>query len=73
MGNNPLHHEMEQVDKLVTRILNTAKKKVEGMRRNVPCSKEKEKRRSVVLCLKEVLRLKRGIAIDDGMMEKNKT
>ena len=53
--NNPLNHVMEQVDKLITRILNTARKKVEGMRRNMPHSKEKEKRRSMLLCLKEML------------------
>ena len=72
MGNNQLNHEMEQVDKLVTRMLNTARKKAEGMRRDVPHSKEKEKR-YVALCLKEVLRLKRGIAGDEVMMKKRKS
>ena len=40
------------------------------MRRNAQCSKEKEKRRSMVLCLKAVLRMRRGIAVDKGMMGK---
>ena len=35
MGNNPLHHEIEQLDKMITRILNTARNKVEGMRWNM--------------------------------------
>ena len=50
-----------------------ARKRVEDMRRDVPHSKEKEKRISVVLSSKAVLRLKRGIAVDDGMMEKRRS
>ena len=41
--NNPFHHEMEQVHALITSMLNLIRKKVEGMRRNVSCSKEKDK------------------------------
>ena len=41
MENNLLNHEMEQVDMLITRTANPERKKMEGMRHNVPCSKEK--------------------------------
>ena len=51
--NNTLNYEMEQVDRLIRRFLNAARKKVEEMRRNIPCSKEKETRRSMTLCLKQ--------------------
>ena len=43
MVNNILHHEIEKVDMITTRMLSTARKNVEGMRRNAPCSKGKEK------------------------------
>ena len=73
MENNPLHHEIEQVDMVITRILNTARKKVKRIiRHNVPYSKGKEIRRSEVLCLKTVIILKRGIVVDDGIVEKKK-
>ena len=68
MGNNPLNHEMEQAHKFITRTLNTAIKKLEGIRLNMPCSKEKGKRRSVALHLRAVLRLKRGIVVDEEIM-----
>ena len=70
IGSNPLNYEMEKVHELTTRTLNAARKKVEGMARNAPCSKEKEKRRPMALCLKAVLQMKRGIAADKGMTEK---
>ena len=43
MVNNPLYHEMEKVDKTITRMLNTARNKVEGLRRNMQRSKDREK------------------------------
>lgn len=45
-----LNKEIEKVDKLITQILNTATKKVEGMKRSIPYSYEKERidRKSVV-------------------------
>ena len=55
---------------LITKILNAERENVEGMGRNVPCSKEKGIGRSAVLCLKVVIRLKIGIVTDDRMIEK---
>ena len=43
------HYYMEKIDKLLMRIFNVALRKVEGIKRNVPYSSEKEKRRANVL------------------------
>ena len=37
------HQQLELINELITRTLNAATRKVEGMKRNVPCSKEKQK------------------------------
>ena len=50
-------------------ILNTATKKIEGMRRTIPYSQEKEKRRSMVLYCKMKLRQLKGVAIDVDLMQ----
>ena len=54
------------------RILGTVWKKVEGMRRNVLYSYEKEKRRSALLYWKTKVRILKGNVVDQGMMEKQK-
>ena len=41
--------QLEQIDQSITMILNKARKKVEGISRNIPYSKEKEVRRSAKL------------------------
>ena len=43
-----VNYKLEKVDELITQILNKAIKKVEGMRRTIPHSYEKEKVRSMV-------------------------
>ena len=43
------HEDIERIDNLITRILNTARKKVEEMKRNIPFSKEKKCRRATKL------------------------
>ena len=43
------NEQIEQFDELITRMLNAATRSVEGMKRNIPFSKEKEKRRAAVL------------------------
>jgi len=42
------HQQIEQIDNLITRILNQARKKVEELRRNVPYSEEKIKTISTI-------------------------
>ena len=64
------YKQMEKFDKIITRMLNTALKSVEGMKRNVPFSCEKEKRRAVVLYWKMEIRRLKGIAIDTNLKEK---
>ena len=49
-------YQMEQVDEIITRIFTTALKKVEGMKRTVPYSNEKMKRRVTLLYWKMKLR-----------------
>ena len=41
IGPDPSGEELECVDKVIMRVLNCARKKVEGMRRGVPYTKEK--------------------------------
>ena len=40
---------MEKMDEIIIRIFNVVLRKVEGMKRNIPYSEEKEKRRAEVL------------------------
>ena len=40
---------LENIDKSFSHMLNTARKKVEGLIRNIPFSKEKEKKRSTII------------------------
>ena len=40
---------MENIDKLITRVLNAARVKVEGQRRNIPYSCEKVKYQGILL------------------------
>ena len=54
-------------------MLNTVLKSVEGMKRNVPFSCEKEKRRAAVLYWKMEMRRLKGIAIDTNLKEKRRT
>ena len=44
------HQQLEAIDELIKRILNTATRKIEGMKRNTPHSKEKQNRRAVLSC-----------------------
>ena len=64
---------MEKFDEIITRMLNTALKSVEGMKQNVPFSCEKEKRRAAVLYWKIEMRRLKGIAIDTNLKEKWRT
>jgi len=42
-----LNHELEQIDETIMTILNTATKKVERIRRTIPFSNKKEKRKEM--------------------------
>lgn len=65
-------HQMEQMDQLLTRIFTAATKKVEGMRRNIPYSAEKMKRRANLLYWKMKLRKEEKKVVDEELMEKRK-
>ena len=60
------------MDKIITRILNMATKKVEGMKQTILFSYEKEKRRSIVLYCKMKLREMKGIVVDEDLIAKRK-
>ena len=66
------HEEIEVVDDLITRMFQVATKKVEGMKRAIPFSQEKEKRRSMVLYYKMRIRELKGGAVDSELKEKRK-
>ena len=63
-------HQMEQIDEILTRIFTAALKKVEGMKRTVPYSKEKVKRRANLLYWKMKLRKIKRKVVDKELMEK---
>ena len=58
------HHlsneQIEKTDETITRILNTATKRVEGIKRNIPFSQEKQKRRTAKSHWKDVVKMKKG-------------
>ena len=62
-----IYEQMEKFDEIITRILNTALKSVERMKRNVLFYCEKEKRRAAVLYWKIEMRRLKGIAIDTNL------
>jgi hypothetical protein len=65
-------HQMEQIDEILTRIFTAALKKVEGMKRTVPYSKEKVKRRANLLYWKMKLRKIKRKVVDKELIEKRR-
>ena len=68
--NRPTHQDIERIDKVITRILNVARKKVERMKRSILFSIEKEKRRAALLFWKRITNSLLGKRIDEGVLEK---
>ena len=52
MERSCFNEELEKIDEVLTEKFKTAMEKVEGMKHNTPCSHEKEKTQSMVLCCK---------------------
>ena len=50
MDRDCANKDIETIDNLITKMLNEATRKVEGIKRNIPYSHKKEKVRSKVLC-----------------------
>ena len=63
---------MEQINEIITRILNIVLRKIEGMKRNISYSEELEKRRVNVLYRKIQLRKMREIVINKELIEKRR-
>ena len=56
---------------MITLILNAARKKVEGQKRNIPYSKEKEKKRGIMLYWKAwIHQIKRGLVDIDNLAKR---
>ena len=71
MMNTVMQQQIENVDEIISRIFEIARKKVEGMKRNILYSKEKEKARAKILYSKIQIRKLRGIQIDEEIMKKD--
>lgn len=72
MNRDCLNEEIEKIDELITQIFREATKKVEGIRRNIPYSHEKEKVRSKVLYSKMKLRELQGKVVNIDLMNSRK-
>ena len=66
------YQEIEQIDELIARILNVAQKKVEGLFRNIPYSKEKVNHQGTLLYQKSKVRKLKGGVVDEEVMSKRK-
>ena len=58
------NQQIEYIDNVVTTMLNQARKKVEGMTRNIPYSYEKAKRWGTMLFWKSKIRQLKGKPVD---------
>lgn len=67
MMNSATWQQIENVDEMASRIFDIARKKVEGMTRNIPYSQEKKKARALILFSKMQLRKLRGIKVDEKL------
>ena len=56
LGIQPTHDQLETIDEIITYIFTSVRKKVEGLKRNIPFSNEKEKRRSTMIIWKTLIR-----------------
>jgi len=61
---------IENVDQVISKILDGARKKVEGMKRNIPFSQEKKTARALVLYAKMQIRKLKGVRVDEEVMAK---
>ena len=64
--------KIEYVNVVITRVLNCTRKKVKGMRRRVPCTKEKIRVRDTILHWKVCIRKTKGIQVEAEVTESRK-
>jgi len=64
------NQEIENIDEVVTRMLNEARKKVEGQLCNIPYSDEKIKQLGMLMFWKAKVRQLKGIPVDNEVLEK---
>jgi len=69
---NPTIEELNLLDENITYVMNAARRYVEGVQRNVPYSKLKQKLESTMKYLKGLIQKKKGKLIDEGALEKRK-
>ena len=65
-------HEMNVLDELITYVLSAARKKVEGVQRNIPYSITKQVKESKVKYIKGLINKKRGRRVDEGALNRRK-
>ena len=70
---NPTNQQIENIDRIITVILNKATTKVEGQRRGVPCSKKKAKVIGTIKHWKNVAKKAKGTPIDEEENNKIKS
>ena len=70
MTKSTTYHKMETIDIIITKIINTATKKVEGMKRNVSYLNKKKRCRASLLYSKMQLRKCTGIVVDEDIIKK---
>ena len=70
MRNSATWQQIENVGETTSRMFDIARKKVEGMKRNMPCSQEKKKIRAMMLCSKTQIRKLKGTKVDEEIMKK---
>ena len=67
------YQQIEHIDNVVTTMLNQARKKVEGMKRNISYSQEKAKRSGTMLFWKSKIRQLKGKPVDTDAMNRRMT
>jgi len=70
MSYETTRNKIEVVDEIISRVLETARKKVEGMKRNIPFSREKMRIRAKMLYARMQLRKLKGGRVDVEIMRK---
>ena len=68
----PTQDEMNVVDELITYVLNAARKRVEGIVRNVPYSKMKQIKWSSIKYVKALINKLKGKQVDEGALQRRK-
>ena len=70
--NRARQHEMNALDESITHVLTAARKKVEGIQRNIPFSTTKQVKESKVKCIRGLINKKKGKKVDEEALKQRK-